>query len=360
MLTLLNHGAFSTSVNPEWNDNPYNAANGGPLKEPRLFARNAEARELFKRRVRYIAARWGYSPNLLAWEWWNEVNWTPIDDISLKPWVAEMTAHIQQYDPYRHLVSLSYAAAGGSTALWKMPELSFIQIHDYSGNDPAKLLPLHYQVMSPKYANKPILLAEYGYSADGASARPGRDVVHFHNGLWAAPFSGMSSTAMYWWWDTLIDPQNLWGEYKSISTFLKDENLAALAPAKAQLTPEGATVLALQGQDRALAWVRSDAYDVAAASNAYQKARQAGQASDDWVYEPPTIDGMRLMFTGLSDGAYTARWFSPQRGEWQGEQAVQVRDGTATLAVPTFNRDLAEGCGIVKSQAALLKTASPL
>ena len=44
MLTLLNHGAFSTSVNPEWNDNPYNAANGGPLKEPRLFVRNAQAR----------------------------------------------------------------------------------------------------------------------------------------------------------------------------------------------------------------------------------------------------------------------------------------------------------------------------
>src|SRR6185436_8330311 len=112
MLTLLNHGAFSTSVNPEWNDNPYNIANGGPLKEPRLFVRNAQARELFKRRVRYIAARWGYSPNLFAWEWWNEVSWTPIDDLSLKPWVAEMTAYIQQYDPNHHLVSLSYAGAG--------------------------------------------------------------------------------------------------------------------------------------------------------------------------------------------------------------------------------------------------------
>ena len=105
-----------------------------------MFVRNAQARELFKRRVRYIAARWGYSPNLLAWEWWNEVSWTPIDDLSLKPWVAEMTAYIQQYDPNHHLVSLSYAGAGGATALWKMPELSFVQLHDYSGNDPAKLL----------------------------------------------------------------------------------------------------------------------------------------------------------------------------------------------------------------------------
>jgi hypothetical protein len=340
MLTLLNHGAFSTSVNPEWNDNPYNAANGGPLKEPRLFVRNKDARELFKRRVRYIAARWGYSPNLLAWEWWNEVSWTPIDDLSLKPWVTEMTEHMQQYDPNHHLVSLSYAGAGGATALWKMPELSFVQLHDYSGNDPAKLLPLQNQVMSLKYPEKPFLLAEYGYSADGASALPSRDAIQFHNGLWAAPFSGMSSTAMYWWWDTLVDPQNLWGEYKGISTFLKDENLAALAPAKAQLAPEGATVLLLQGQDRALAWLRSDAYDVAPANTAYDKARQAGQA-DGWAYAPPPITGMQLTVTGLADGDYSVRWFDPQTAAWQDEQAVQVRGGKAMLAVPIFARDLA-------------------
>ncbi|HEU5103076.1 MAG TPA: DUF5060 domain-containing protein, partial [Roseiflexaceae bacterium] len=67
----------------------------------------------------------------------------------------------------------------------------------------------------------------------------------------------------------------------SIAAFLKDEDLSGLAPAKPQLAPEGATVLALQSQDRALAWVRSNAYDVAAASAAYQRAKQAGQAGAD-------------------------------------------------------------------------------
>jgi hypothetical protein len=349
MLTLLNHGAFSTSVNPEWNDNPYNAANGGPLKEPRLFVRNKQARELFKRRVRYIAARWGYSPNLFAWEWWNEVSWTPIDDSSLKPWVAEMTAYIQQYDPNHHLVSLSYAGAGGATALWSMPELSFVQLHDYSGNDPARLLPLQSQAMSLKYPAKPFLLAEYGYSADGASALPSRDAIQFHNGLWAAPFSGMSSTAMYWWWDKLVDPQNLWDEYKGISTFLKDENLAALAPAKAQLAPAGASVLVLQSQDRALAWLRSDAYDVAPASKAYDKARQAGQA-DGWVYAPPELANLQLTVAGLADGDYIARWFDPKKTAWLDQQALQVRGGTASLAVPRFGQDLA--VQIARAQAA--------
>jgi hypothetical protein len=251
-----------------------------------------------------------------------------------------MTAYIQQYDPNHHLVSLSYAGAGGATALWNMPELSFVQLHDYSGNDPAKLLPLQSQAMSLKYPDKPFLLAEYGYSADGASALPSRNAIQFHNGLWAAPLSGMSSTAMYWWWDTLVDPQDLWSEYKGISTFLKDENLAALAPAKAQLSPAGASVLLLQSQDHALAWLRSDAYDVAPASKAYDKARQAGQANG-WVYAPPPISGMQLTVTGFADGDYTARWFDPKTATWLDEQAVQVRGGTATLAVPTFAQDLA-------------------
>ncbi len=349
MLTLLNHGAFNTSVNPEWNDNPYNAANGGPLKEPRLFARNQQARELFKRRVRYIAARWAYSPNLFAWEWWNEVNWTPIDDIALKPWIVEMTAHLRQYDPNHHLISSSYAGIS-STSLWKMPELSFAQQHDYSGNDSAKLLPITYRVLAEKAPDKPVLLAEMGLDASSADAQRSREVIHFHNGIWAAPFSGYAGTGMYWWWDTFVDPRNLWGEYKAVAEFLKGENLAPLAPAKAQIAPEGATALALQGKDRALVWVRSDAYEAAAATQAYQRARQAGPIPSDWQYEPPTLGDLKLTLTGLADGSYTVRWFSPATAEWQVDQTIEVSGGVTTLAVPAFARDLA--VKIVAAQAA--------
>jgi hypothetical protein len=342
MLTLLNHGAFSTSVNPEWDENPYNAANGGPLKEPRLFARNRQAREFFKHRVRYIAARWGYSPNLFAWEWRNEVNWTPIDDSALKPWIAEMTAYLQQYDPYRHLVSSSYAGIS-STPLWKMPELSFAQQHDYSGNDLADLLPITYHVLADRAPEKPVLLAELGLNGGGANDQRGLERIQFHNGIWAAPFSGYAGTAMYWWWDTFVDAGDQWGEYKRIADFMQGEDLAPLASAKAQIAPAGARALALQGDDRALVWVRSDAYQVFAANQAYEKekARQAGQDPPNWTYEPPPLDGLKLTLTGLADGSYTVRWFSPTTGEWQPDQTVRVDGGTATLAVPPLARDLA-------------------
>ncbi len=251
-----------------------------------------------------------------------------------------MDVHLKQYDPYKHLVSSSFAGVTASST-WKLPEISFTQQHDYSGEDPARLLPVTYKVMDGYGQDKPVLLAEQGLDSVGASGQAGLEIVHFHNGIWAAPFSGYAGSSMYWWWDTYIDPRNLWGEYKGLADFLKDENLAPLAPAKALIAPEGATALALQGADRALVWVRSDDYTIAAARQAYEKARGGGQAPSDWQYAPPMVEDLTLTLSDLADGSYRVRWFSPSTAEWQDEQTIEVTGGTATLAVPPLAQDLA-------------------
>lgn len=340
MLTLLNHGAFSESVNPEWNDNPYNQANGGPLKAPRDFARNREAKALFQQRLRYMVARWGYSPNLFAWEWWNEVNWTPIDDPALKEWIREMDTHLERYDPYKHLVSSSFAGVTSSQT-WQLPEIDFTQQHDYSGDDPAKLLPVTFHVMNGYAPEKPVLLAEQGLDAAGASGQVGVELVHFHNGIWAAPFSGYAGSAMYWWWDHYIDPNNLWGEYRGLATFLEGETLVPLAPTKTQLDSDAAIALALQSPERALVWVRSNAYTIAAARNAYEQARAAESVPSDWRHEPPPINDLTLTLQGLNNGDYLAEWFSPHSATWLESQPIAVSDGSVTLTVPSFNQDIA-------------------
>ena len=48
MLCIQNHGPFSLDTNTQWADNPYNAANGGPLEEPSEFFTDPEARRLFE------------------------------------------------------------------------------------------------------------------------------------------------------------------------------------------------------------------------------------------------------------------------------------------------------------------------
>ncbi len=75
-----------------WVSNPYNAANGGPCAEPKDFFTSPVARKLYQRRLRYILARWGYSPHVFAWEFWNEYR-APAE------WVQEMAAVSQAARP---------------------------------------------------------------------------------------------------------------------------------------------------------------------------------------------------------------------------------------------------------------------
>ncbi|WP_415813891.1 DUF5060 domain-containing protein, partial [Deinococcus marmoris] len=339
-LVLINHGQFSTTVNAEWQDNPYNAANGGPLKSPDEFVTNVQAKDLFKRRLRYIAARYAAQPNLFAWEWWNEVNWTPISDSDLFPWIREMTAALNTWDPYGHLISSSYST-GGTSDLWKLPQIDFSQQHDYGGRDPLMWGRNSVSAFTDTAPNKPVLLAEVGYSGGGNEAPLVRDSIHFHNTIWAAPFVGYAGSGMYWWWDTFVDPQNQWPQYRGLADFLRGENLATLTVQNAEVSTLKAAALTLQSKTRALVWLRSGAYDAGEANTAYTRALIAQKGGPDWKYDLPIRYGATVKVDGLSDGKYTAYWYAPQKNVWLSVVPVTVTDGSATLNAPTFDKDLA-------------------
>ena len=344
-LVLLNHGAFSENTNPEWEYNPYNAALGGPLDSPGEFASDETARQYFQRRLRYIAARWGYSTHLFAWEWWNEVNWTPISTDALAAWVVEMTAFLKPYDPYNHLVSISYAGTGWREVL-DLPEIDFTQQHDYSIHDPVEDFPRLLQYEIDLAPGKPVLFAEFGYSAGGEDETSfDQQGIHLHNGLWAATFSGFASPAMYWWWDTYIDPLGLWGQFGSLTRFLQGQDLALYAPVEAgriTTSDPAAWVMALGKDEHLLAWVRNSTYNAYLAQFRhdndvrYKKTPQA-----EWRYQLEPLTGLRLTIKGLQDGDYTTKWYDPSTGKWLTESTVTVQDGTLVLDIPTFSDDLA-------------------
>jgi len=54
---------------------------------------------------------------------------------------------------------------------------------------------------------KPVLIGEFGLAPPkwGLSEYMKQDTagVHFHNGLQASAFSGVSGTALFWWWEEL-------------------------------------------------------------------------------------------------------------------------------------------------------------
>ena len=67
-----------------------------------------QAREAYKKRLRYIVARWGYSPHIAAWQLWNEIDHgaqvlsaVRDGDITVEQWHEEMSAYLQQIDVHR-------------------------------------------------------------------------------------------------------------------------------------------------------------------------------------------------------------------------------------------------------------------
>lgn len=341
MLCLVNHGAFSTSVNPEWADNPYNDDLGGPLSAPADFVTDPIAKQFFKQRLRYIAARWAYSTNLFAWEWWNEVNWTGIRDDTLIPWIAEMTPALQEFDPYDHLTTNS-SANGSTTQVWAMPEIDFSQQHDYSGGNLLRTLARDDGRINKIAPEKPLLMGELGYSA---GAQVALDAMHLHIGLWGAPFLGYAGGSMYWWWDSFIDPQKQWYQYASLGRFFADENLALLTPGKATIAGGVAQALTLQNDEHALLWLVSDEYNVPAAQAAYDKAVMAAirskQKLTEWTYQPAQLSAVTVTLSNLHDGLYIVQWYAPTTGDWLATERVTVVQGTTTLTTPTFDADLA-------------------
>jgi len=56
-----------------WKYNPYNIENGGPAKDTTDYWTNPEVRKQYKKRLRYILARWGYSSSLFSINMWNDM-----------------------------------------------------------------------------------------------------------------------------------------------------------------------------------------------------------------------------------------------------------------------------------------------
>ena len=223
MLCLQHHGQVSTQVNPNWSDNPYNAANQGPCQDTWDFFTDSTAKAHTKNRLRYIVARWGYARSIMAWELWNEVDWTDNYDQhanAIKDWHEEMASFLKIVDPYRHLISTSFAREENHPTVWANPDLELSQTHHYVNSPNIEQVLANSSRSYLEEFGKPTLNGEFGI---GFGNNPtilntlDPDGIHIHNGLWGGLFGGGMGSAMSWWWDIYIDPQDLYYHFEGIS-----------------------------------------------------------------------------------------------------------------------------------------------
>jgi len=203
-------------------NNAYNALRGGPCKTPTDFFTSETAKSYYQKRLRYILARWGYSPQVMAWELWNEVDLTDgYNPANVKNWHQVMADYLEQNDPYHHLITTSFSHPEGNQDIWNLPEIDFVQTHSYDHRDTADTLSNYCQQKMSLY-KKPHIYGEFGIDWEGKLEKTDKAGVYLHNGIWSSSLSGAAGCAMSWWWDSVLRPNNFFSQYSALGLYTKE------------------------------------------------------------------------------------------------------------------------------------------
>ncbi len=209
MLTLDWHGHISSNG---FNNSNYNVRNGGPAKNPTEYFTLLASIEMYKNKLRYIVARWGYSTSIAAWEFFNEVDngvFNSRDSIlipheAVTHWHREMSRYLKDIDPYNHLVttSISHRDIEGMNSI---PYIDFNQKHIYKHTEK---IPAIYPDYIQTYG-KPYVIGEFGFRWEDANPQYAKEFNYdYKRGLWFGMFSPTPILPMTWWWE-LFDTQGM-------------------------------------------------------------------------------------------------------------------------------------------------------
>lgn len=229
----------------DWFFNPYTLLlTGTPadlISDRNQFFTSSAIRNVYKKRLYYIEARWGYSTSIAAWEMFNEVEgmggttpsvtvkgtqtiteypWDSSTSNDVAVWVCDMKDYLQSPGIYpKHLVTCgTMFQPFATTALNNNPItscLDFFVDHVYpseihSGSNPAVYHDYadYTQDIQEKWftgywktpiTNRPHLIGEHGLGTAGEIAAmmlPSQ--LTFHHQIWSSIFSNGLSIALQW------------------------------------------------------------------------------------------------------------------------------------------------------------------
>lgn len=178
----------------------------GNVVADQAFFTCPEAKTRYRNYLRYIVARWGYSPAVGMWEFFNEIDNVQhnapdgvIPAEYIVAWHDEMSTYLAGLDPFQHIrtTSISHRDLEG---LNDLANLDINQKHIYNATH---VVPETIDAYIAKH-NKPYIVGEVGYEwdwsknfddfADGMN-------MDFRRAFWYGLFSQTALTPMTWWWE---------------------------------------------------------------------------------------------------------------------------------------------------------------
>ncbi len=367
-LAVTNHGQFTLNIDTEWENNPYNAKLGGPLAAPCEIFTRGEAKFNHQNKLRYIAARYGHSPAVMAFALFSEIEFTEEYERSLnisrqgrtrlladlpapniENWHAEMASFLKSIDPNRHLVTTHFSHPERGESTLKVPEIDIATSNAYSafeelasgacdasaalhdfweGNEDGTVRGFH-------HFSKPSLVEEQGRHWMGV-LETGRETnskaeldADLHAGLWGSMVVPLGGATGYWWW-LHIHFDNRYADYSALTKFMEGEDFRPIGdepPMKTVFRSLGKSMLlgrAMKSDRRMYVWI-------------YHQKTPLGDE------EPEEVSNATMNIGGLRPGKYRVEFWNTYTGELIGSQNIEFTKDTKNVEVnlPAVKRDIA-------------------
>ncbi len=333
VLSIFNHGQGrdGSGAEDDFPHHPWRSANGGWLDNPAGLFTDARAKRGQENLFRYLAARCGDSPAVLAWKLWAEVNLVhaPLEDI--RTWHTFASEAFARHDPWRHPVTTHWCGdwRNADHAIAIQPGMGMLTIDAY--HDEGLIADLLAQ--STRQAGrdrgglavyaKPVLVTEYGGSPSATT--PARLLAELQIGGWAAWVHGHAGAPMMWWFEW-IDQKRHYGQFGALNRFIAGED--PRSPDARTITPDlraGGSKLWCR------AWMRP--------------GRILGYAFDPAWAENGTVDRQlpsgELFLGDSRPGRIQLEWWDADQGRATSTTTFDHPGGDVKLPSPGFRRHVA-------------------
>lgn len=320
------HSQFEVAMWSSWDENPFNSQNGGPCDSSVDFFTSEEANKLYDAKIRYLVARYSAFSSLFAWELFNEIELIEGADINLlNSWQRAKSELIKNLDPYKHLITTSYANPIyiPSWHDWEFDGYDLAQKHIYISNalpiidiDGKRLFPLA----------KPFIVGEIGLDFRGELEEKDPMGIAYHNAIWCALATGYAGTPASWWWDSWVEQYDWYRHLSPVSELTKIFDFAKLESrfenAEIHSLSTKLEAFGMKGKKFAFVWVHDT------------RSQLHGEQTENF-YE--VSDAVLIPYDLC--GKYFIRVFDT----WSGKvlQESMVKGCAPTIKLPTFSRDVA-------------------
>ena len=316
-----------------WDKNPFNAARGGPAKQPSELFDDTPCRKLWLQRLETFVRRWSHRRVIVGWELFSELDLvTGATEARAVEFTERAAVIIRAADPWKRPLTASQAGIGEWPKLLRSTALDFIEIHPYTdgvfGGRLDDLILSTVRARLAKYG-KPVLIGESGLNSGpprGTLDVAPRAEIGIRHAIWAAMVSGAMNGRALWWQDGYdqFEKADLCRHYHqaaaTAAAFVRAVDYTGFVPVPCVLSDglQGAVI----GNDKTrMGWFR-DARCIAPA----------------WPTQPVSGQTVTVEASGET---WLAEFFDPVTGKSMSAARLDVRGRRIQVVFPEFHESVA-------------------